>query len=51
MIAKSKPPLRLVKPQFAIAAKVKKVSADDEFVILSRSEFDALVRAAIRNET
>ena len=46
MMAKPKPPLRLVQPQFAVAKAVYKPSRDDAFVILPIAEFRALVKAA-----
>lgn len=46
MMAKPKPPLRLVRPEFRVAVNVYKPSRDDRFVVLSEAEFKALVAAA-----
>ncbi len=48
MMAKPKPPLRLVLPQYAVAKAVRKATREDRYVLLSEAEFKALVAAAAK---
>lgn len=50
-MTKTKPRLRVVRPQFPIGANVVKTTKEDEFVLLPVLEFLKLVEAAKRNNS